>query len=199
MEKLTKRLATKLAKHDFNDLANILSDMSLIEAYNMLNGFNLEMGKSTCGDELMGLTISFDFNYKHINGTIFRIADGSYEGACELYNRISVWDDEFSSPIIDCLEMEVNLKLADMNENNQLVLETLESLKNNEVFVTMLDFGVIELRLETYRDLDAPNDYGEQKTYDNLDDAIKFCNDKELYVACFVDGINWECVNILDL
>ena len=158
MEKLTKRLATKLAKHDFNDLANILSDMSFIEAYNMLNGFNLEMGKSTCGDELMGLTISFDFNYKHINGTIFRIDDGSYEGACELYNRISVWDDEFSSPIIDCLEMEVNLKLEDMNENNQLVLETLESLKNNEVFVTMLDFGVIELRLETYRDLDAPND-----------------------------------------
>ena len=86
-----------------------------------------------------------------------------------------------------------------MNENNKLVLETLESLKNNNVFVSLLEFGVIELRLETYRDLDAPNDYGEQKIYDNLDDAINFCNDKELNVVCFVDGIKWECVNILDL
>lgn len=86
-----------------------------------------------------------------------------------------------------------------MNENNQLVLETLESLKNNEAFVTMLEFGVIELRLETYRDLDAPNDFEQQETYDNLDDAIIFCKDKEFNVVCFVDGFCWQCVNILDL
>lgn len=106
MEKLIERLATEVAKYEFNELANLLSDMSFIKAYNTLKGFNIEMGKSTCGDELIGINLSFDFNYKHINGTIFRIDDGSYEGACELYNRISVWDKEFSSPIIDCLEME---------------------------------------------------------------------------------------------
>lgn len=106
MEKLIERLATEVAKYEFNELANLLSDMSFIKAYNTLKGFNLEMGKSTCGDELLGMYISFDFNYKHINGTIFRIDDGSYEGACELYQKISVWDNEISSPIIDCLEME---------------------------------------------------------------------------------------------
>jgi nitrogen regulatory protein PII-like uncharacterized protein len=84
-------------------------------------------------------------------------------------------------------------------ENNQFVLETLESLKNNEAFVTMLDFGVIELRLETYRDMDAPNDFEQQEVYDNLNEAINFCKDKEFNVVCFVDGINEECINILDL
>ena len=106
MEKLVIRLAAELAKREFNELFEMLEDMSFIKAYNTLKGFNLEMGESTCGDELLGINLSFDFNYKHINGTIFRIDDGTFEGACELYNRISVWDDEISSPIIDCLEME---------------------------------------------------------------------------------------------
>ena len=106
MEKLVYRLAKSLAEYEFNELANLLSDMPFIKAYNTLKGFNLEMDECKCKDELLGLQIRFDFNYKHINGTIFKIDDGSYEGACELYQRISVWDDEFSSPIIDCLEME---------------------------------------------------------------------------------------------
>ena len=59
-----------------------------------------------------------------------------------------------------------------MNENNKLVLETLESLKDNKAFVTMLEFGVIELRCETYRDLDAPNEFEQQKIYDNLKSSI---------------------------
>lgn len=106
MENLVNRLAAELAKYEFNELLEKLEDMTFIDAYNMLKGFNLEMNTSTCGKELLGISLSFDFNYKHINGTIFRIDDGSFEGACELYQRISVWDDEFSSPIIECLEME---------------------------------------------------------------------------------------------
>lgn len=101
-----ENLIKELAKYEFNELAKMVSKMSFIKAYNTLKGFNLEMGESTCGNELLGLIISFDFNYKHINGTIFRIDDGSYEGACELYQRISVWDNEFSSIIIECLEMD---------------------------------------------------------------------------------------------
>ena len=101
MEKLVNRLATELAKYEFNELANLLSDMPFIKAYNTLKGFNLEMDECKCKDELLGLQIRFDFNYKHINGTIFQTKDDG----CELHEIISVWDDEFSSPIIECLEM----------------------------------------------------------------------------------------------
>ena len=102
MEKLIERLATELAKYEFNELANILSDMPFVTAYNALKGFNLEMDECTCKDELLSISVRFDFNYKHINGTIFQTKDGF----CELYNTVAVWDDEFSSPIIECLEME---------------------------------------------------------------------------------------------
>lgn len=102
MEKLVYRLAKSLAEYEFNELANLLSDMPFIKAYNTLKGFNLEMDECKCKDELLGLQIRFDFNYKHINGTIFQTKDDG----CELYEIISVWDDGFSSPIIECLEME---------------------------------------------------------------------------------------------
>lgn len=102
MEKLVIRLATELAKYEFNELANLLSDMPFIKAYNALKGFNLEMDECTCKGELLGISVRFDFNYKHINGTIFQTDDGG----CELHEIISVWDDEFSSPIIERLEME---------------------------------------------------------------------------------------------
>ena len=102
MEKLVYRLAKSLAEYEFNELANLLSDMPFIKAYNTLKGFNLDMDECKCKDELLGLQIRFDFNYKHINGTIFQTKDDG----CELYEIISVWDDGFSSPIIECLEME---------------------------------------------------------------------------------------------
>lgn len=102
MEKLIERLATELAKYEFNELEGILFGMPFIKAYNMLKGFNLEMDECTCKGELLNISIRFDFNYKHINGTIFQTKDGG----CELYETVAVWDDEFSSPIIECLEME---------------------------------------------------------------------------------------------
>ena len=75
MEKLVYRLAKSLAEYEFNELANLLSDMPFIKAYNTLKGFNLEMDECKCKDELLGLQIRFDFNYKHINGTIFQTKD----------------------------------------------------------------------------------------------------------------------------
>jgi hypothetical protein len=102
MEKLVIRLATELAKYEFNELENLLSDMPFIKAYNALKGFNLEMDECRCKGELLSISVRFDFNYKHINGTIFQTEDGG----CELYEIISVWDDKFSSPIIERLEME---------------------------------------------------------------------------------------------
>ena len=84
MEKLVNRLAKSLAEYEFNELANLLSDMPFIKAYNTLKGFNLEMDECKCKDELLGLQIRFDFNYKHINGTIFQTNDDG----CELYEII---------------------------------------------------------------------------------------------------------------
>ena len=102
MEKIIERLAAELAKYEFNELEGILFGMPFIKAYNMLKGFNLEMSKCMCNKELLSLQITFDFNYKHISGTIFRTDDGG----CELHEMVSVWDDKSSSPIIECLEME---------------------------------------------------------------------------------------------
>ena len=102
MEKLVNRLATELAKYEFKELLKKVSKMSFIEAYNKLHGFHLEMGECTCKEELISIHVRFDFNYKHISGTIFRTS----HGYCEVYNRVAVWDDVFSSPIIECLEIK---------------------------------------------------------------------------------------------
>ena len=101
-EKLVNRLAIELAKYEFNELANLLSNMSFIEAYNTLKGFNLEMSECKCKDELLSISVTFDYDYKHIRGTIFRTEDGG----CELHEMVSVWDDVFSTPIIESLDVE---------------------------------------------------------------------------------------------
>ena len=97
-EKLIKELATELANYEYNELSDKLSEMTFIEAYNALKGFNLEMDDLTCNGELFGIQVRFDYNYKHINGTIFK--DGEY---CELGETITVWDSNFVSPIIDSM------------------------------------------------------------------------------------------------
>ena len=196
---LIKKLATELAQRDYNELFELLRGVTFVDAYNKLGGFNLEMDECACDGELIAIQIRFDYRFNHIEGTIFRTENGG----CELGEGVAVWDSSYSSPIIQQLDLcyeklnENNQLALETLENNQFVLETLESLKNDEAFVTMLDFGVIELRLETYRDMDAPNDFEQQEVYDNLNDAINFCKDKEFNVVCFVDGM--ECINILDL
>ncbi len=101
MYKLIKKLATEVAQRDYNQLYELLEDISFIDAYNKLNGFNLEMDDMTCNDKLFHIQIRFDYNYKHINGTIFRTEDGG----CELGERVSVWDEDYSSPIIEYLDL----------------------------------------------------------------------------------------------
>ena len=101
MERLIKKLATELAQHDYNELFEMLEDMTFIDAYNKLGGFNLEMDDCNCKGELLSIQIRFDYNFKHINGTIFRTEDGG----CELHEMVCVWDNEISSPIIDSLKL----------------------------------------------------------------------------------------------
>jgi ATPase subunit of ABC transporter with duplicated ATPase domains len=90
MEKFIKKLATELAKYEFNELANLLSDMSFIKAYNTLKGFNLEMGESTCGDELLGINLSFDFNGRSGNDVLKIRRKDLYIGDRLLIKRINM-------------------------------------------------------------------------------------------------------------
>lgn len=101
MEILIKKLATELAQRDYNELYELLEGVPFIDAYNKLHGFNLEMDEMTCNDELFHIQIRFDYNFNHINGTIFRTEDGG----CELGESVAVWHDDYSSPIIECLEL----------------------------------------------------------------------------------------------
>lgn len=102
MEKLIKKLATELAQYEYNELFERLAEMTFIDAFNTLGGFNLDMGTHrTCEGELFAIDIRFDYNFKHISGTIFRTADGR----CELGEGVAVWVDDHSSPIIKQLDL----------------------------------------------------------------------------------------------
>lgn len=101
MERLIKKLATELAQRDYNELYELLEGVPFIDAYNKLGGFNLEMDECTCKGELLSIQIRFDYNFNHINGTIFRTKNGG----CELGETIAVWDDNYSSPIIEQLDL----------------------------------------------------------------------------------------------
>ena len=101
MENLIKKLATELAQHDYNELYELLDGVTFVEAYNKLGGFHLEMDQCTCNEELISIQVRFDYHFKRINGTIFRTEDGE----CELGETISVWDDDYSSPIVEKLDL----------------------------------------------------------------------------------------------
>ena len=101
MENLIKKLATELAQREYNELYELLEGVPFIEAYNKFNGFNLEMEGCTCKGELLSLSIRFDYNFNHINGTIFR----TEYGGCELSETVTVWDNDYSSPIINQLNL----------------------------------------------------------------------------------------------
>ena len=101
METIIKKLATEIAQHDYNELYEILEGVSFIDAYNQLEGFNLEMNECTCKGELINIDIRFDYNFNHINGTIFQTKNGG----CELGERVAVWVDDYESPIIEPLDL----------------------------------------------------------------------------------------------
>ena len=101
MENLIKKLATELAQREYNELYELLENVPFIDAYNKFNGFNLEMEECTCKGELLSISIRFDYNFNHINGTIFRTENGG----CELGETITIWDDDYSSPIIEQLDL----------------------------------------------------------------------------------------------
>lgn len=101
MEKLIKKLATELAQRDYNQLYELLEGVPFVDAYNKLGGFNLEMDDYTRNGELLNIQVRFNYNFGRINGTIFRTEDGG----CELGETVVVWEDGYSSPIIEQLDL----------------------------------------------------------------------------------------------
>lgn len=98
MEKeLIKKLAIELAKRDKEDLVNVVSTMKFEEAFKVLNGFNLTIDACVCQGDFLGNNVFFDVNYKSISTTIFMTTYGN----CEVYDNVSVWLDDFSSPILE--------------------------------------------------------------------------------------------------
>ena len=75
-----------LAKKEYNELCELVSNLTYVEAYNKLNGFNLTSDPITIGDKLIGLNEFFDVNYKHINTTIFR----TNENGCEVWEEFGI-------------------------------------------------------------------------------------------------------------
>ena len=102
MVTIIKKLATELAQCDYNELYELLETMSFVDAYNKLGGFNLQMDKCTNNNnELLNIEIRFDYNFKHINGTIFQTKNGG----CELGESVALWLDDYSSPIVGQLDL----------------------------------------------------------------------------------------------
>lgn len=97
---VTIKLATELA-HDYNELYELLETMTFVDAYNKLGGFNLQMDKCTNNNELLNIEVRFDYNFKHINGTIFQTKNGG----CELGEIVALWLDDYSSPIVGQLDL----------------------------------------------------------------------------------------------
>ena len=94
---IIKRLATELAKVQFLELFNILNACETFEeAYNKLGGFNFDTNNTFAQNELIHVSLQFDFNYKNINGTIFYDLKSK---KFEIYEGVSVWVNNFSSPV----------------------------------------------------------------------------------------------------
>ena len=98
-EKIIKSLATELAKVQFLELFNIVNACETFEeAYNKLGGFNFDTNNTFAQNELIHVSLQFDFNYKNLNGTIFYdIKNQLYE----IYQRVHVWVDDITNPVLN--------------------------------------------------------------------------------------------------
>lgn len=97
-EKIIKSLATELAKVQFLELYNILNACETFEeAYNKLGGCCLDTNNTFAQNELIHVSLQFDFNYKNINGTIFYDLKSK---KFEIYEVVSVRVDKIVAPVL---------------------------------------------------------------------------------------------------
>ena len=76
-------------------------------------------------------------------------------------------------------------------------IKTLMTLNENDAFVEMLKWGVIELRVEHYENVEMDKML-DQKICSTIEDAIDFVKSNKAQAYVFVDG-GRECLNILDI
>ena len=91
---MEERILFELVIRDFKELSLKLKDKSFVDAYNMLDSFNLETYPIFSGDVLIGIETFFDFNYKSLNGTI-----KCENGKCKIHTRFDIWLENMTSPI----------------------------------------------------------------------------------------------------
>ena len=96
------------------------------------------------------------------------------------------------SSLADILD---NLK-KEFSSYKASVLEGLNTLSSNEPFVTLLRFGVIQLRAETYDYAESSN-YTKRKICRSIEEAKEFVENNNGYTCIYADGFG--CVSIFDL
>ena len=76
-----------LAKKEHNELCELANDLTYIEAYNKLDGYNLTSEPITIGEneKLLGINEFFDVKYKHIETSVFRTKG----------DKCEVWEEFF--------------------------------------------------------------------------------------------------------
>ncbi len=95
MENLVKSLVSVIAHNDYVELCKVIGNKNFENALKALDGFNLSVGNCACDGQLIATDVFFDFNFRSLNGTIFRTPKGD----CEIYECFAVWLDDFTTPI----------------------------------------------------------------------------------------------------
>ncbi len=91
-----RAIATSIARIQYDDLCQKVSEMTFIQAYNELKGYNLELCTTFFGNELASLGAMFSVTYGTITTAIFKLADDS----CEVHEEAAVTlKDEFGEVI----------------------------------------------------------------------------------------------------
>lgn len=95
----------------------------------------------------------------------------------------------------------VEIKEVELTNISEETFNTLVELEKNNAFNTMLKWGLVDLRVESYEVDDESGNYIEQKIVNNINDAKEFLYDwgDKLDVFAYVDGQECECLNVWDL
>jgi hypothetical protein len=107
--------------------------------------------------------------------------------------RVRLTESELKRMISESVRIAIN----ELSADNGSILQCLKSLSENEVFVELLKWGVIELRAEHYANDDMESML-DQKIFYSIEEAVDFVNSSREQTRIFIDG-GKECLNIYDI
>lgn len=108
---IRERLLGEIVVRDYTDLTERLKDVSFVDAYNTLKGFNLTTNPMFANGKLKEVNTFFDFNYKSLNGTIH-----CDNGKCKVHGLLDVWLEDESSPIAKVRVTDEGVSLVIWND-----------------------------------------------------------------------------------